>query len=455
MNVFNEQLRIVLLMTSKSCRVLIRNGSNLRLALLSALLVLGSIATIFTIMKGSYSIFSTSNPYEELAFLVSCGGGINNDFEWPQTCQPVASETITEDRLSPSELLFDMLSPERQANMTWKQKAEVLDTITNLMMNGLPLVGMDDYILLSDLSNEYLNAHEGSSKILAIPELRSVFDNFLNVRQKKLIVVTDDICFQDFWHFMHESTVLFAGLNVTWAQDSVAVLQDCCEDVWAVLELTPSDDETSDTVNKINRDKICQMKPIVSWNETMQLEWEELGTINAYLQTISGHNVQSPSVTIRMHPLSVPDTRNIAWSPIKRYTPRQLSGQLLYFTSGFLSLQFEIQRYLLWKQYGKVPDSDRSANASLAYLNETMGSQACFFRDLSEAITVSQAADGEGIDADLAILMLRNFSLLHGTAEQKPIKFNMYHRAFPTHSYAKVSFIFSFATHSSHLDLFL
>ena len=51
-----------------------------------------------------------------------------------------------------------------------------------------------------------------------------------------------------------------------------------------------------------------------------------------------------------MNPATVPDTRNIEWSPLKSVDlllQRQQSGQLQYALSGFLSLQLEVQGFLL------------------------------------------------------------------------------------------------------------
>ncbi len=46
-----------------------------------------------------------------------------------------------------------------------------------------------------------------------------------------------------------------------------------------------------------------------------------------------------------MQPSGIPDTRNYEWSPRKN-NARQQSGELLYFISGFLSLQLELQNFV-------------------------------------------------------------------------------------------------------------
>lgn len=53
-----------------------------------------------------------------------------------------------------------------------------------------------------------------------------------------------------------------------------------------------------------------------------------------------------PALTIRMHPSAVPDTRNYIWSSRLDIPTVAGSGEMLYFTSGFLSLQFEFQSFL-------------------------------------------------------------------------------------------------------------
>src|SRR4051794_5999229 len=117
MNRVCEEMRRVSLMTGKSCRVFIRKTSTIYLAIFSAVLVLGSIAFISYIMKGSFTLYSTSDPYESLEFYISCSG--QNTVQ----CQPVT--TSTKQKMTPSELLFDILSPKLQANMSWTKKAEV------------------------------------------------------------------------------------------------------------------------------------------------------------------------------------------------------------------------------------------------------------------------------------------------------------------------------------------
>ena len=86
----------------------------------------------------------------------------------------------------------------------------------------------------------------------------------------------------------------------------------CCDSTWAVVEI-------------INVEQLC------------------------HAQTHMRRQI-APRVTFRMHPSTVPDTRNIKWSPRKQgaggMLDRRQSGQLLYFTSGFLTLQMEIQNYL-------------------------------------------------------------------------------------------------------------
>ena len=51
-------------------------------------------------------------------------------------------------------------------------------------------------------------------------------------------------------------------------------------------------------------------------------------------------------LTVRMHPSAIPDTRNFEFSPLKAGSPRMQSGQLLYFMSGFLTIQLEMQNFL-------------------------------------------------------------------------------------------------------------
>lgn len=103
-------------------------------------------------------------------------------------------------------------------------------------------------------------------------------------------------------------------------------LEDCCDHVWAILDVT---------ANQLNDQSRC---------ETWTMEDEDI-----------------PSVAIRMRPSTLPDTRNFMyvyhcdrrvgvtlcrWSSRRTILPRVESGQLLYFISGFLSIQIEVHNFL-------------------------------------------------------------------------------------------------------------
>jgi hypothetical protein len=119
----------------------------------------------------------------------------------------------------------------------------------------------------------------------------------------------------------------------------------------------------------------------------------------------------APSVTLRFHPASIPDSRNKMWSPRKHgggtHTSLQ-AGQLLYFTSGFLSIQLEIQNFLSTVGLGReiVSHVFSSSTLSLAGIPIASSSEVPFSQIIAERIIAANStADLFANLSDLSVLV--------------------------------------------------
>ena len=141
-----------------------------------------------------------------------------------------------------------------------------------------------------------------------------------------------------------------------------------------------------------------------------------------------------PFVTIRMHPASIPDTRNTIWSPRSNRIPNAIeSGTLLYFASGFLSLELEIGSYTASR---RKDDYISNPTNFLAYdkLNDlTTHSQ--LVRNLSTSIaeskTLSELTDSIKHNfAQRSELQDRNVSSFLRSFPMQPYSLSVYWRTY-------------------------
>lgn len=252
-----------------------------------------------------------------------------------------------------------LLGHEEDKNAETRRFVELLSSI---MMNGLPLLGLDDYVRMSDFLNTNLGKN-GKDKLLSNDVYRDRFSNFLNVRHNKLLFVPDTCLTNMFRSYLTNNTAAFDTIRSevypTIEQAMKAVRNEFKKGVWAVVELThplitpSSSEETCRAIFNANHD-LAPPSPSPpkssfpsSSSSAFTKEFSSPSTTPAATTAAAAASlaVLQPQVTIRMHPSSIPDTRNFEWTPMKHGRKRQQSGQLLYFVSGFLTLQLEIQNY--------------------------------------------------------------------------------------------------------------
>lgn len=421
---FRRHAGIVFTLLQKDVKVTYRNPSNVNFCIFSAFLLFGSLSFVWFFARFDVSTYSTSDAYTKLSFQFVCdrstrfGGGHTAEPPFHCTSYVDPSKPVAHNTFPPSDLVVKFLSNDEAGNNGGK----IINTLTSMMMNGLPLVGLDDFVFLSDYTNKYLSSNGLKERILSIPELSDEFGNFLTVREKKLVFVPESGCTQRLVDYLNRTTSVLRELMVETKPSMEAAMDDCCNNVWAVIEVLPPMHDSRMTSNTSLSS--CSMSPFVEANSTSDilkiLEDLQFGLFD------EAEKQYKPSITIRMHPLAIPDTRNIAWTPLKRSIPRQQSGQLLYFTSGFLSLQHEVQHFLLQEQY--------QINRSQPIFHDNL--QDRLLNTSHEYTQVYQIFQNFTSRDTLDDLLNSLSSVLPTT--QNVIKFPMYHRAFPTHSFTKV-----------------
>jgi len=367
------------------------------------------------LMKGNFSTHLTSDPYPNLSFNFACSPiypklpNADQKFECQPTL-PTNDGPKTKNQRTFSDLLVNLLYTGQLLPHDPKGSESMIDLLTSWMMNGLPLVGMDDFVYLSDWAHEIID-NSAKEELMDSPIFKNEFDNFINVRNKKIIFTPANNLTSDFIDFMETHSTVFKQLNYSVVPSiENQLIENDYDSIWAIIDLSTIprniDDQEDDVI-------------------TMPFN----ATTDATQYTMR-HS--KPKITIRMSPGSVPDTRNLEWSPIRGSNPRQQSGELLYFTSGFLSMQLEIQNFLRIHQH-QHQQSPINIKAV-----ETIGKYAkAKFVDSPILILVKKLATGNETNWTLTD-MLHNISAISYWNKQTNMQFPFYHRAFPTHAYQQV-----------------
>jgi hypothetical protein len=90
-------------------------------------------------------------------------------------CRPLNTKDPNSGELSPSYVLMKALSDGGllYSSSSAKEINQFVDMLSSIMMNGIPLVGIDDFVFLSDFINEKLGV-EGRRRLLERPVYRFI-----------------------------------------------------------------------------------------------------------------------------------------------------------------------------------------------------------------------------------------------------------------------------------------
>jgi hypothetical protein len=123
-------------------------------------------------------------------------------------CDPMTLRYEMADN-SPSKLIFDVI----HSLSSSKNNVDIAKVFTSLIMNGLPLVGLFDFVEISD----FINVNIGDAitkKIMKFPLYKEKFSNFISIRVLEMRLVSRN-CWTDAFLYYMKKTLL---LKVTFSQ---------------------------------------------------------------------------------------------------------------------------------------------------------------------------------------------------------------------------------------------
>ena len=396
-----RDVNTVHLLMSKSVKTLVRKDSHRVLIGASSVLVFGMLYCMWYLSKHQELRFMTSDAYQKLQFNMVC------DFDHMSKSDKLSCEPMHHDEkgLTTSDLVFTKLSSGVLLPDS-REASKFAALLSSLMMNGLPLLGLDDFVYFSDFISDQIGT-TAKKTLLSAPGYKEKFSNFLEVRSNRIILYPDNCWTQQFVEYMKNETKTFQNLNIKIYKNKKKALKSCCHNVWALIQI-------HETINYQKNTNLCHIFASNSSN----IE---------YIATESLIQPQ-PSITIRMHPAAIPDTRNYEYSPLNRHLlSRQESGQLLYFTSGFLTLQIEIQNFLAhWQLGGTKIQSNVFTGRNGEILLHPVLAAYDVAEKLAQSVNKQQVYDA-----------IFNVTQQQQGARQA-LSFPLFHRAFPTHNYKQV-----------------
>lgn len=155
-------------------------------------------------------------------------------------CKPAGGSTDpAASSLSPTDILLNLVTTGTSLGSDKTQSThDFAGLLSSVMMNGFPLLGLDDFVLLSDAVNRGLGP-EGRGSIMNYAGYRDRFGNFLEVRSRQLRFVGKNCLTENLLRHWEAHSALFEQLDVHVYEDMEAALAGGMESVWAVIEIKP------------------------------------------------------------------------------------------------------------------------------------------------------------------------------------------------------------------------
>lgn len=127
-------------------------------------------------------------------------------------CKPMRTPYDTESSsadMSPADLFFNMYSGSLIANKTATAYTnDITKLLSSVMMNGLPILGLDDFVRMSDIANDHIGIN-GKNHVLGIASYRDKFGNFLEIRRKELRITPRNCWSEAFVQHLNNTAEIF------------------------------------------------------------------------------------------------------------------------------------------------------------------------------------------------------------------------------------------------------
>ena len=200
---------------------------------ISTSIVFGSLYLMWFMSYNQTLKFMTSNAYTKLSFDLVCAPGSEYEPGISQ-CKPTGNNRPDGD-ISPADILINLLTTGSILSDSSDPNSahDFAGLLSSIMMNGAPMLGLDDFVHLSDFVNKNLGT-KGRSQIMNSTAYSDKFGNFLDVRRKELRI-TPYSCWTEMFlsHLNKNSLIAKVGFvrvhDISSRQAHSSIGMRCCE----------------------------------------------------------------------------------------------------------------------------------------------------------------------------------------------------------------------------------
>lgn len=209
-------MKVLMNLTIKNLKTLTRQNLMVLLIEFSTVAVVGGLYLMFLLSIKQKQKYLTSNDYSKLSFEFICSPktqfqNIDNNL---LNCKPFSSGDVDDKKMTPSYLLLRMLNQKNLIDSDNQQELnQLIQVLSSLMMNGLPLVGLDDYVYMSDFINQKIGP-KAKHNLLKNNHYQERFSNFLDIRNKELRIFPNGKYSIDFLNYLLDSSSVSKVINL-------------------------------------------------------------------------------------------------------------------------------------------------------------------------------------------------------------------------------------------------
>ena len=262
-------------LTIKSVQLVWRSPSLRTLAWLSSVIVFLTLYLMWFNSRNQRLHFLTDSSYQKLSFDVICTPGLKYQPGYAK-CKPTGQrDDVSAGALSPADILIQIITTGTIMSDSNDPQGthDFAGLLSSIMMNGAPLMGIDDYTYLSDFVNEKLG-NVGREQIMnytayryalslnptprpptatvllllllpfylisfapIYPDFSDKFGNFLDVRKRELRVAPYNCWTGRFLTHLYHHTAVAKDLNIVQYGSMSDAMKDSTDNVWAILEI--------------------------------------------------------------------------------------------------------------------------------------------------------------------------------------------------------------------------
>ena len=151
--------------------------------------------------------FMTSNAYTKLSFDLICAPGTKYQ-PGVSLCRPTG-DNQPDGTLSPADVLINLLATGSVLSDSKDPNSahDFAGLLSSIMMNGAPMLGLDDFVKLSDFVNKNLGI-SGRQQIMNSTAYSDKFGNFLDIRKRELRITPYSCWTEEFLTHLGRNSII-------------------------------------------------------------------------------------------------------------------------------------------------------------------------------------------------------------------------------------------------------